>query len=70
MKKELFEPYKQMILKCIASCTNNEQLLVCHDMMDRFSEQFKYSIPTSELHAAMDELSAAYLQEQSALMIA
>lgn len=69
MKKELFQPYKTMILKCMDSCVNNEQLQVCHDMMQRFSEQFKQSVPPGELNEAMDELSAAYLQEQAAQMI-
>jgi hypothetical protein len=67
MKKELLLPYKSMILRCIESCVNPEQLLVCHDMMDRFSEQFMHCADTRDILSARDELSAAYLQKQAEL---
>jgi len=68
MKKELFNPYKEMILRCIDSCINNEQLIVCHDMMDRFNEQFMHSADAKERASALDELSSHYLQKQAEIM--
>lgn len=67
MKKELFEPYRDMIFRCIESCVNPDQLLVCHDMMDRFSEQFLHRTDMKDLSSALDELSTAYLQKQAEL---
>lgn len=65
MKKELFQPYKEMILRCIDSCINTDQLFICHDMMDRFNEQFAHSIELRDRVAALDELSNMYLQKQA-----
>lgn len=67
MKRELFEVYKERLLKWIESSITPEHLVVCHDVMDRFNEQFKYSIDAKLLSDAMDELSAAYLQKQAEL---
>jgi hypothetical protein len=68
MKKELFNPYKEMIIRCIDSCINYEQMQVCFDMMDRFKEQFTYH-DARELQQAMDELSTNYLQKTAELGI-
>lgn len=68
MNPHLFNPYREMIVRCISSCINYEQLQVCFDMMDRFKEQFAYH-DARELHQAMDELSANYLQKQAELGI-
>jgi hypothetical protein len=65
MKKELFTPYKEMIHRCIESCVVNEQLMVCHDMMARFNEQFMHCIESRERTSALDDLSASYLQKQA-----
>ena len=65
MKKELFQPYKEMILRCIESCISTDQLFICHDMMDRFNEQFMHSTESRERAIALDELSSAYLQKQA-----
>lgn len=67
MKKELFIPYRDMIARCIDSCKHSEQLFVCHDMMDRFREQFLYLIDNRELADAIDHLSSLYLQKQAEL---
>lgn len=67
MKDDLFCPYKEMILRCIDSCINTDQLKVCHDMMDRFNELFKYSMPHDQFSCELDQLSDAYLQKQSEL---
>lgn len=67
MKKELLTPYKNMIMRCIESCVNPDQLAVCHDMMDRISEQFMHCADAKDLSAALDELSASYLQKQAEL---
>jgi hypothetical protein len=64
MRKELFLPYKEMILRCIESCESADQLTVCGDMMDRFNEQFMYCADPKERALALDELSAAFLQKQ------
>jgi hypothetical protein len=64
MKKELFQPYKEMLIRCIDSCVNPDHLTICHDMMDRFNEQFMHSVEAKERAAALDELSSAYLQKQ------
>ena len=65
MKKELFLPYKQMILRCIESCISYEQVIVSYDMMQRFNEQFFFSVGDRERITALDELSGAYLQKQA-----
>lgn len=69
MKRELFTPYKEMILRCIESCVNNDQLIICHDMIDRFNEQFMHSVDYRERTDAIDELSALYLQKQAELSV-
>ena len=69
MKKEHFNPYKDMIIRCIDSCVNPDQLVVCHDMMDRFNEQFTYSVTPKERADALDELSGSYLQKQAELAV-
>jgi hypothetical protein len=65
MKKELFIPYKEMIIRCIESCVLPDQLWVCHDMIQRFMEQFIFCIDASERYNASEELVNRWLQKQA-----
>ncbi len=69
MKKELFQTYKEVLKRSINSCINTDQLTCCYDMMDRMDEQFRYCIEQKERTAALDELSASYLQKQNELAV-
>lgn len=69
MKKELFNTYKTVLLRSINSCINTDQLTCCVDMIDRMDEQFRYCIEPKERAAALDEMSAAYLQKQNELAV-
>jgi hypothetical protein len=69
MRKELFPIYKQVIKQCIESCFTQEQLQCTYDMMDRFVDRFKILIPDPQLMKAVEELTGAYVQRQSELII-
>jgi len=62
MKKEHFDIYKEMIMRCINSCVQPVQLIVCYDMMERFKLQFTSIVAAAELHAASEELLSNYAQ--------
>lgn len=69
MKKELFIPYKEMIVRCIDSCVNPDQLAICQDMMSRLHEQFMHCIGHKERNEVTDELCSRWLQKQAELSV-
>ncbi len=60
MRRELFIPYKDFLLRVIDSVITKEQLIVVYDMMDRFTECFKLCVPLVDLHNASGELMHRY----------
>lgn len=69
MKRELFIPYKDTILRCIASCITPEQFHVCYDLMERFEERFRGVVTVEELNEASIELHSAYQMKKEPLTI-
>ncbi len=69
MTGENFEPYWQTIANCIESCTNNEQLACCYDIIERFKEVFKPSINPILLHEKAGRLYAKYHTRQAQIGI-
>ncbi len=70
MKREMFKPYLQFLLRIIRSVETRDQLLICHDLIDRFLEVFKLSIPADQMNEAHMELMDAYqLKHESETII-
>jgi hypothetical protein len=69
MRKELFNDYKTLILKCIESCINLNQLHCCFDMIDRFDDHFLVLSSDADIRKASQELSAVYLSKKNQLII-
>lgn len=69
MKKELFETYKEVIIRCINSCITESQLIICYDIIQRFRESFFKIIVWDDLRKAVDEIEQLYLQKQNELNI-
>ncbi len=59
MKKEMFNPYKEFLLRTIASVETKDQVLVCHNMIDNFMNCFRGVIPIFEMNDAQIELMDA-----------
>jgi len=64
-----FPEYKTVIIRCIASCENNLQLLCVYDMIDRFIEVFRGAVSNERLREATDELYTSYNEKQTELHI-
>ncbi len=69
MKPELFNPYKEVILRCIHSSTNHMQLYVCFDLITRFIDKFSDTITPNEVNDAAQELYGAYTSKQEQIFI-
>ncbi|HOZ95372.1 MAG TPA: hypothetical protein PLS07_00760 [Niabella sp.] len=67
MTSKHFAPYQQVIAASIRSCTNNEQLFCCYDMIDRFKEIFKPFMSGLSVHQAAGDLYEAYHRRQAEL---
>lgn len=63
MKKEHFEIYRDMILRCIDSCVMPVQLMICWDMMERFKYLFASMVESAKVNMAMEQLLTVYHQK-------
>jgi hypothetical protein len=59
MKRELFIPYKLFLLRIIRSAETKDQLIVCHNMIDRYCEVFRGMVTPFDLNDANIELMNA-----------
>lgn len=56
MRKEMFKPYRDFLLKVLWSIETNEQLQIGSDMIYRFTSLFRIIIPHQQLDEAYMEL--------------
>lgn len=69
MRQELFTPYCETLSRCIGSCDTPEQLICCHDLIDRFNERFSIMIEATKLSTATNLLVDQYTVRQAQLGI-
>lgn len=60
MKRELFHPYRDFLLRIIKSVETPEQQQVCYDMIERFLERFRGILSIPEYNQAEMDLMEAY----------
>ena len=59
--------YKNLIMRCIASCINKDQLMVCWDFIMLFQLRFQGWIAEADYMKHIDELHSAYLNKSGTI---